>query len=127
VKTWHVIEVDGYRILVGRSAHANDELTFDVASPRDLWLHVQGASGSHVIVTVPEDAAPVPRSVVSRAAELAAYHSKARASGRKVPVHVARVGDVIKERGAPAGQVSLRRYETVKVYPRGPDQVETGV
>jgi hypothetical protein len=44
-------------------------------------------------------------------------HSKARGARGKVPVHVCRGADVGKRRGAPAGQVTLRRYDTLKVYP----------
>ncbi|MFW5972774.1 MAG: NFACT family protein, partial [Bacteroidota bacterium] len=32
-------DVDGYEVLVGRSARHNDRLTFDVARKFDLWLH----------------------------------------------------------------------------------------
>lgn len=118
--------MEGYRILVGRNARANDELTFGEGRPRDLWLHVQGASGSHVLVQPPEglEGAEVPHAVAARAAELAAWHSKARAAGGKVTVHVTRVSDVRKTRGSPAGQVQLVRFRTMRVYPRGPAGAE---
>lgn len=114
----HRVEVEGFEILVGRGARENDELTFS-ASPRDLWLHAAGYAGSHVIVRVPEDVDDVPRAVVERAAQLAAYHSKAQNARGKVEVHVCRVADVRKPRGAPPGQVQIRRWDSVKVYPRG--------
>jgi predicted ribosome quality control (RQC) complex YloA/Tae2 family protein len=56
--------------------------------------------------------------VAQRAAELAAWHSKARAARGKVEVHLCRVADVRKPRGFPAGTVELRRWESLKVYPR---------
>src|SRR5690606_26713656 len=31
---------DGYEILVGRNARQNETITFDLARPDDLWLHV---------------------------------------------------------------------------------------
>jgi predicted ribosome quality control (RQC) complex YloA/Tae2 family protein len=121
--------VDGYEILVGRSARDNDRLSLRVARPRDLWLHAHGFAGSHVVVrpALPDDArdegdrpatAEVPKPVVERAAELAAWHSKARNARGKVAVHLCRAEDVSKPRGAPVGQVRLRRHDTVKVYPR---------
>ena len=116
---WREVEVDGFRILVGRSAADNDRLTFGQGRPNDLWLHASGCSGSHVIVRMPEDVPVPPAHVVERAAELAAFYSKARESTGKVPVHLCRVADVRKEKGAPAGQVHLRRYRAVKAYPRG--------
>lgn len=112
---YETFEADGYEILVGQSARDNDRLTFDVADPQDLWLHVSGMPGSHVVVRNP-GGGEVPRPVVKRAAELAAFHSKARAAGGKVNVHVCRACDVRKPRGAKPGSVQLRRFDEVKVY-----------
>lgn len=105
---------EGMEVLVGRSAAANDLLTFRVASQRDFWLHVAGTSGSHVVVKNPEGLESLPRQTLLFAARLAAVHSKARAGGQ-VSVHLARVKDVKKPRGAPPGQVTLQRYRTVRV------------
>lgn len=119
---YRMLEMAGWEILVGRAARDNDELTFRVARPNDLWLHASGCAGSHVIVRRGEGAdlagEEAPAEVVARAAELAAFHSKAREARGKVAVHVCRAGDVRKVRGAPPGQVQLRRYDTVRVYPR---------
>lgn len=109
-------EVEGYEVLVGQSARTNDWLTFKAAEPLDLWLHVAGTPGSHVIVRNP-GGGEVPREVVRRAAELAVSHSKARAARGKVEVHVCRACDVRKPRGAKPGTVELRRWESVRVYP----------
>ena len=116
---WDVHDVDGFEVLVGRSARDNDRLTFKEAAPNDVWLHVGGGTpGSHVVVRAPEGG-EVPRAVVKRAAELAARHSKAGKTTGKVDVHVCRACDVRKPRGAKPGSVELRRYESVKVYPTG--------
>ena len=120
-KDWIEREIDGYPVLVGRNARANDQLTFGIGRPHDLWFHVAGHAGCHVVVQVPEGAGAVPSAVLERAAELAAFHSKAGNSRGKVSVHFCRIADVRKERGAPAGQVSLKRSRTVRVYPRGPE------
>jgi len=107
---------DGAVILVGRTAADNDILTFKLASPKDFWLHVAGASGSHVVVRNPDGLARLPRDTLRFAASLAAGYSKARQGGR-VAVHVAPVSEVRKPRGAPAGQVTLNRFESVRVPP----------
>lgn len=113
-------EIDGYEVLVGQSAKDNDRLTFKVAAPLDLWLHVGGGTpGSHVVVRNPEGG-EVPRPVVKRAAELAVRHSKAKNARGKVDVHVCRACDVSKPRGAKPGSVHLKRYDSVKVYAPGP-------
>lgn len=116
-------DVDGYEVLVGKGARENDRLTFREAAPQDLWLHAAGYAGSHVVVRKPERG-EVPREVVEVAARLAAYHSKAREARGKVEVHLCRAGDVRKPRGFPPGMVQLRRWESVRVYPR--DVAEAG-
>lgn len=115
--TYRVFEVEGFEILVGRSARDNDTLSLRVARPTDLWLHAAGVPGSHVVVRRGEGP-DVPRSVLERAAELAAWHSRARNARGKVPVHWCEARDVSKARGAPAGEVRLRRYDVLRVYPR---------
>lgn len=108
----------GWEVLVGRGDEDNDYLTFDVAEPRDLWLHVAGGTaGSHVVVRNPEGT-DVPREVVEKAAALAAWYSKARGAPR-VEVHYCRASDVSKPRGAPAGLVQLSKWKSVKVKPEG--------
>ncbi|HTN87185.1 MAG TPA: NFACT RNA binding domain-containing protein [Sorangium sp.] len=115
-RPYRTLTVDGFEVLVGRGDEDNDALTFEVAAPHDLWLHVAGGTpGSHVIVRNPERG-EVPREVVERAAAAAAWYSKAR-SAAKVEVHVCRVADVSKPRGAPAGMVQLARWKSVRVRP----------
>src|SRR6202023_958055 len=66
------------RILVGRGAAHNDELTFHVAKPHDLWLHAKGRTGAHVIVPLSKGAS-CPPDLLADAAHLAAHFSDARA------------------------------------------------
>jgi predicted ribosome quality control (RQC) complex YloA/Tae2 family protein len=115
-------EIEGFEVLVGKGDAANDRLTFGVAAPHDFWLHVAGPAGSHVVVRNPEERPleQLPRSVVEKAAQLAAWHSKARGRRGKVEVHVCRVADVRKPRGFPPGQVLLRRWDATRVYARDP-------
>lgn len=123
---FRAIECDGFEILVGRGDEENDRLTFGVAEPRDFWLHVAGPAGSHVVLRNPDDLPleELPRPVVERAAQLAAWHSKARGARGKVEVHLCRVADVRKPKGFAPGQVLLKRWQAVRVYPRGIDEPE---
>jgi predicted ribosome quality control (RQC) complex YloA/Tae2 family protein len=70
------------------------------------------------VVRNPDRLDALPRSVLTRAAELAAYHSKARGSRGNVEVHVCRAADVRKRGRLAAGEVLLRRWESVRVYAR---------
>jgi predicted ribosome quality control (RQC) complex YloA/Tae2 family protein len=114
-RPYRTMLVDGHEVLVGRGDTENDDLTFVVAAPEDFWLHAAGGvAGSHVVVRNPQKLDVLPQPVLVRAAELAAWHSKARGRAR-VEVHFCRVADVRKRRGAPAGEVELRRWERVRV------------
>jgi predicted ribosome quality control (RQC) complex YloA/Tae2 family protein len=115
-RPYRTLLVDGFEILVGRGDEDNDVLTFEIAAPDDLWLHVGGGTpGSHVIVRNP-DKIELPARVVECAASLAGWYSKARGAAR-VEVHVCRVRDVVRPRGAPAGLVELLRWKSVRVRP----------
>jgi len=123
-KGYRTVAFEGFEILVGKADADNDRLTFGIAEPRDFWLHVAGPAGSHVVVRNPFGLDELPRSVLQRAAELAAWHSKGRAARGKVEVHVCRVADVRKPKGFLPGQVLLKRWDAVKVYPKGLEEAQ---
>ena len=108
---------DGFQILVGRNNRQNDLLTTRLAYKTDLWLHVQKAHGSHVIIACA--GAEVPDQTVTEAAELAAWFSQAR-QGRNVPVDLCPVRQVKKPAGAKPGMVVYENYRTVYVNPCEP-------
>jgi predicted ribosome quality control (RQC) complex YloA/Tae2 family protein len=117
-RPYRLVPFEGYEILVGKGDKENDVLTLEVAKPEDFWLHVAGGvAGSHVVIRNPENLPVLPAPVVTRAAELAAWHSKARGGGM-VEVHVCRVADVSKPRGFAAGKVLLSRWHRLRVYAR---------
>ena len=68
---------DGGRVLVGRGAAHNDELTFHVAKPYHLWLHARGVPGAHVVVPLRRDKS-CPAELLIDAGHLAAHFSDAR-------------------------------------------------
>lgn len=120
-KPYRTVVHEGFEILVGRGEDDNDYLTFDVAEPHDVWLHVgDGTPGSHVVIRNPKKGAvnDVPKTVIERAAALAAWYSKARSS-KKVEVHYCLAREVSKPPGAPAGLVELERWDDIKVVPAG--------
>ena len=107
---------DGYVILVGRSAAENDEITFRIAAGRDVWLHVRGRPGSHVVIRVPDAGRPPPLETLLDAALLAVHHSPARGS-TKVEVSYTARKNVRKPRRAPAGLVTISGEKTLLVDP----------
>ena len=111
------VMVDDFEVLIGKGDAENDLLTFKVADNLDFWLHVAGHPGSHVVIRNPDKLSELPRQVIERAAELAAYHSKAR-DGGKVEVHLARIADISKPRGFAPGKVILKKWIGLRVYPK---------
>lgn len=106
----------GLEVRVGRSAKANDRLTFGHSSPNDVWLHARSVPGSHVVLRWPSvDEAPPARDL-EEAAVLAARYSRARTSA-VVAVDWTRRKHVRKPRGAPPGSVVIQRAKTVFVEP----------
>lgn len=99
---------------MGRDARGNDELTLREARPWDLFLHVRGAGGSHVIVPTPRGKT-VPKETLLDAAELACVFS-ARREAPRVEVDYAERRHVRKPRGAPPGLVQVDRSKTLTMH-----------
>ena len=106
---------DGFEILVGRSARANDHVTFHLARPEHLWLHARGMPGAHVVVRA--DADQVPPRTLQEAAALAARFSAQGRSGVPVPVDYTRRRHVRKPPGSPPGFVVYDHERTLVVKP----------
>ena len=111
------VKIDGRDVLVGRSGHENDELTFEIAAPDDFWLHVAEYSGSHVVVRNPNRDKDLDTEVLVKAAQLAAYFSQARNSS-KVEVHYTRRKHVVKPKRAKPGMVRLLEFKSISVEPK---------
>ncbi len=107
------VSTDGREILVGRSSGGNVHLTFRLARPHDLWLHVEGYGGSHVVIRNPKGKTVPPRTL-REAAQLAAFFSKARNAG-KVPVHYTSARFVKRAKRAKPGTVLITQEKTIVV------------
>jgi predicted ribosome quality control (RQC) complex YloA/Tae2 family protein len=113
-KPLQVESPDGWMIWVGRGSRQNDELTFRRAGPDDWWLHARGVPGAHVIAR--GEGREMPPATLQRAAELAAYYSRARDEA-SVPVDVTRRRYVRRIPGAAPGLVTYTHEQTVPVAP----------
>lgn len=105
---------DGFRVLVGRNNVQNDKLSLKTAAKSDMWLHTQKFPGSHVIIV--SDNKEISDDAIVEAAEIAAYHSKAR-DAKLVPVDYTYVKNLKKPQGAPYGKVIYHVYYSVNVTP----------
>jgi predicted ribosome quality control (RQC) complex YloA/Tae2 family protein len=109
---------DGFVIFVGRNSAQNHQLVTERSAPHDLWLHVRGIPGSHVIIK--NDGRPIPDKVIQRAAETAAYYSAGR-TNTSVEVDITERRYVRPIRGGKPGMVNYKNERTLTVKPRKGD------
>lgn len=115
---------DGYEILVGRAAHTNDQLTFRIARPHDLWLHSADYPGSHVVIRN-HTRSEIPHRTIIEAAQIAAKFSQA-GDDSKVTVHYTQRKFLSKPKGAAPGLVRMSSFKTINVEPKeGIARIET--
>lgn len=74
-------EVNGWTILVGRTANENDDLLRHTVRGNDMWLHTRDFAGGYVFIKA-QSGKTVPLDIMLYAGNLAVYHSKARKNGQ---------------------------------------------
>jgi len=98
------VDINGFIVYVGRDAKSNDHLTFNVADKEDIWMHVKGVPGSHVVIRVRENLPT--QETIKLAAEMAKKNSKLE-KGSKATVVYCQRRFVKKESGMNDGQVKV--------------------
>lgn len=81
---WHgrvYFSRDGFPLLVGRTRDENLELTFKIAKGNDIWMHVRGKPGAHLVIPVPSGKS-VPLETLLDAAQLVIFHSGGKGWGK---------------------------------------------
>ncbi len=111
---------DGLRILVGRGGADNDQTTLKVGRPNDIFLHVRGTPGAHVIVPL-DRGQEIPQETLLDAATLALHYSKMRTAASADVTWCARKY-VTKPRGAKPGLVAVQREKVLRLR-REPDRL----
>lgn len=108
------LNIDGYTILIGKNNVGNDTLTTKIANKADLWFHTKDIHGSHVILKL--DKKQPTETIITKCAQIAAYHSKAKFSSN-VPVDYCYVKYVKKPNKAKPGMVIYTHNKTMYVTP----------
>lgn len=119
----HYLIEKKYHVFVGKDSINNDLLTTRFAKQNDFWFHARSVSGSHLVLRIDNNKEAVPKSILKKAASIAAYHSKAKTAGI-VPVSYTLKKYVIKRKSQPAGQVSLLKEEVLLVKPEIPSDAD---
>jgi predicted ribosome quality control (RQC) complex YloA/Tae2 family protein len=102
---------EGLEIWVGRNDEGNDYLTTRLARGNDLFFHLDGYPGSHVVLRTEGRLDPSSRSLLD-ACELAVHFSRMKNAG-SADVHVAPIKNVKKPKGAKPGLVYVRGGKTI--------------
>jgi predicted ribosome quality control (RQC) complex YloA/Tae2 family protein len=108
--------VGNFTVWVGKGSVNNDLLTMRFAKPHDLWFHVRGASGSHVVLRVGGAKTMPHKEAIVKTAQIAAYYSKMR-NASAVPVAYCERKFVRKPKGAEPGAVVMDREKVIFVEP----------
>ncbi|MBO5788454.1 MAG: NFACT family protein [Clostridia bacterium] len=103
----------GYRLLVGMNNLQNEYLTFTVADRGDLWFHVKGMPGSHVVLCCAGEEPS--EDDYTMAAVVAAHYS--RAKGKGTAVDYTRVRELKRVPGAHPGFVVYHTNYSAYVDP----------
>ena len=115
------MSADGYRILVGRNNRQNDRLTLRDSHSEDLWFHVHGAPGAHVVLCTHEKQGVWSGAAIETAASLAAWYSGQRDTS-KTDVDYTKIKYIKKIPGAHPGMVTYTNYKTITVVPKDGQQ-----
>lgn len=117
-KLFYEFEFEGFIVLAGKSAANNDLLTMKHSSKNDLWLHAKGVSGSHVVIKF-QSGKIYSKALISFAASIAAFYSKAKGS-KYVPVVYTQRKNIYKPKGAEPGSVVVEKEEVIMAEPQKP-------
>lgn len=104
----------GYTILAGKNNAQNDTLVSKTAKPEDMWLHTHGIHSAHTLII--SQGSQFPPQVILAAAEITAYYSQARESGKTVIDYTLRK-NLKKPPKARLGFVIYNEYQTIIVLP----------
>ena len=104
---------NGRVFLVGKEEKDNDELTFKVALPHDIWFHAKDYHGSHVIMRMKKGEEPKRQDILTACA-LAILYSKAK-KGRCGEVWYTARKNVTKRKGMAAGLVNFKNAKAIYV------------
>lgn len=97
---------DGWLIYVGRNQRENDQLLSRFMQPKDIWLHILGQSGSHVIIKALANKEEPPLRTLKEAAYWAAQSAHLRTGAKAQVIYT--YGRFVKK--VPGGQLGTVRY-----------------
>lgn len=108
------LEINEFTVYVGKNNTQNDMITFKMSDKNDIWFHVQGFHGSHVLLKTNNKEIEDSNPIILKCAKLASLHSKANHEN-KVAVDYTPVKNLKKPKGSKPGFVVFNTYKTIIV------------
>lgn len=102
-----------YALRVGKGPVENDLLTKGAKS-NDIWVHIVGTTGSHVIIPQRKGSGQPSQAIIKIAAILAVHYSKVR-SDMQGEVYVTTKDQIKKRKGMPPGLWSVEKADTLYI------------
>jgi len=115
---------NGFIIIAGRTNRDNDFISLKAAAQDDLWFHVRGMPGSHVLLRSTDGSEPT-KQLIEMTASVAVWYSKGR-NGGVTPVSMTLARNVGKPSGVNAGTVCIKNEKVIKVRPQDPKILFSG-
>ena len=101
----------GKEVYCGRNSRGNEAVSLFFGQDQDVWFHVRGAPGAHVILRQ-QPGETASDDDIQFAANVASFHSKVRTGG-KVDVSYTSPKYVKKPKGARLGMVTIDREDVI--------------
>lgn len=113
------VSSDGYLLIRGKNAAGNRTVR-KLASPHDLWAHVETGPGAHVVIRNSRPGREIPERTLEEAGNLAACKSWL-ANSDQASIMFAEIRHVKPIRGSTAGNVAIDRLAFTKSVKLNPE------
>ena len=107
------IEINGFRVFIGKNNKQNDYIYSKISSPEDIWFHAQNSPGSHILVKI-DDKKELDDDTLLKVAQIAKKYSK-QSSSLKAPVIYTKRKFLKRPPNTHAGYVTYKNEQEVVV------------
>lgn len=84
------VEIDGFKIYVGKNKKQNDYILSKLSSPEDLWFHPLNTAGAHILVKINNIKDEIPDNILLKAAELTKEYSSQKNNSKTSIIYTKR-------------------------------------
>lgn len=107
------VEINGFRVFIGKNNKQNDYIFSKISSPEDIWFHAQNSPGAHILVKL-GDKKEIDDETLLKAAQIAKKYSK-QADAVKAPVIYTKRKYLKRPPNTPAGYVTYKCEQEITV------------